>query len=131
MNDCFVWITNDYRVNISSIFSLQKIECTNNEQINNWSKKYNDFISVPENFVELEVDDDVYWSPVSGTHVPDEYIETYAKKFNDYVESQIGPKPQNTYKYVIITNTGVKINISKNKFDEINKIIDEKTKDKN
>lgn len=131
MNDCFVWINNEYRVNISSIFSLQKIECKNDEALNNWSQKYNEFVSVPENFIELEVDDDVYWSPISGTSIPDEYIETYAEKFNDYVESQIGPKPQTTYKYVIITNTGIKINISKNKFNEINKIIDEKTKDKN
>lgn len=131
MNDCFVWINNDYRVNISSIFSLQRIESTDNEQLNNWSKKYNEFISVPENFIELEVDNGVYWSPINGAKMPDEYVEIYAEKFNDYVESQIGPRPQNTYKYVIITNTGVKVNISKNKFDEINKIIDEKTKDKN
>ena len=99
-------------------------------EVDDYVIKYNEFISVPENFIELEIDNGVYWSPITGEKMPDEYVEIYAEKFNDYVESQIGPRPQNSYKYVIITNTGVKVNISKNKFDEINKIIDEKTKDK-
>ena len=60
-----------------------------------------------------------------------EKIEKYAAELKNKIDEAIGPEPpEYIYKYVIITHTGMKINVSQDKYDLINSIIDKIQKEK-
>jgi len=123
----FVWITPNYRVNIDSIFSLQKIN--NENDIIKWNNLYDQIISNPDNYPDLPIGDNKTWNPVSNVKVSDEEVEKYAEAFEIWIRQQIGPKPTLTNTCTIILSTGVKVTINEEKYNEINKIIDKITKD--
>lgn len=118
----FIWITDDYRINVDAIFSLQKIN--NDNELSQWKNKYNNFINNLESYPELQVSSEMLWTPTSGIKVDDEYINKYAEQFEIWAESQIGSKPKCIEQYILILCTGVKIIITKDKYEEINKVID-------
>lgn len=119
----FVWLTDNYRVNIESIFSLEH-QYIKNPKYNEWKLKYENLLnSYKSQLIPLKKDDGEFLKLTSNSTKED--IELYAQLIADEIYDKIGETPDeyNDY-YQIILSTGLKIGITKDKFDIINKIID-------
>lgn len=115
----FIWLTNNYRVNLESIFSLERKYIPNNNEIAEWYNNYNasknDILTNGIHFGEFnfEVKD------------PDNLTDDEQKFIHNYIIDIIGETPDKyIIEYYIILSTGLKMQISKDKFDIINETID-------
>lgn len=126
----FVWITPTYRVNIESIFSLQEESKTENPDYIVWQNAYNEYLkTVQRELPPLEIDGELF-DPTNESDADSSKIQKYAveleKKINETISETIGDQPPKYIcKYVIITHTGMKINVSQDKYELINNTIDE------
>lgn len=127
----FVWITPTYRVNVESIFSLQKESKMENPDYSVWQNTYNEYVeTIQRELPPLEIDGEMF-DPKDENKATKEKIEKYAAELKNKIDEAIGPEPpEYIYKYVIITHTGMKINVSQDKYDLINAIIDKIQKEK-
>ena len=140
MKTKFVWINGIYRVNINAIFSLEKRAKDNTSEYNRWKEEYDYYMNlydeqeieiwdndIDENTKEIEdefaVEPKKYFPPTDPT--PEEKLQWDEFKKN-YIYTVIGDPPDFwTYEYWIILSTGLKVEIAKDKFEYINKVIDE------
>ena len=115
----FVKITDDYIVNIENIFSLERriIE----EEKEKYAKDLID--SIIKDWPVFDCDGEMY-SPKNDDN-PEEnpLCNIYFKKMEDFINEKIQKKKKKIYKYYIILCTGVTVQLSKSKFDEIMKKI--------
>lgn len=127
----FVWITPTYRVNIESIFSLQKESKMENPDYSAWQNTYDEYVeTIQRELPPLEIDGEMF-DPKNENEATKEKVEKYAAELKNKIDEELGPEPpEYIYKYVIITHTGMKINVSQDKYDLINSIIDKIQKEK-
>jgi len=142
MKTKFVWINDIYRVNINAIFSLEKRAKDNSEIYNRWWEDYNYYMNLYDE-QEIEIWDDRYNS-IDITDETNETIDKFPIRYSapinptseektkwdefkkKYIYTIIGKCPEFwTYEYWIILSTGLKVEIAKDKFEYINKVIDE------
>lgn len=127
----FVWITPTYRVNIESIFSLQRDSKMENPDYLVWQNTYDEYVkTIQRELPPLEIDGEMF-DPKDENEATEEKIEKYATELKKKIDEALGPEPpEYVYKYVIITHTGMKINVSQDKYELINSIIDKIQKEK-
>ena len=127
----FVWITPTYRVNVESIFSLQKESKMENPDYSVWQNTYDEYVeTIKRELPPLEIDGEMF-DPKNENEATKEKVEKYAAELKNKIDEELGPEPpEYIYKYVIITHTGMKINVSQDKYDLINSIIDKIQKEK-
>lgn len=127
----FVWITPTYRVNIESIFSLQRDSKMENPDYLVWQNTYDEYVkTIQRELPPLEIDGEMF-DPKDENEATEEKIEKYAIELKKKIDEALGPEPpEYVYKYVIITHTGMKINVSQDKYELINSIIDKIQKEK-
>ena len=111
----FIWLTENYRVNIDSIFSLERKYIENIEAVKAWYDSYqtwkDDIIvhGIHTDTIDIDIDD----------------IDNNHQIIDSYIKNMIGECPLGyTIEYYIILSTGVKVNISEDKFNVINEAID-------
>ena len=121
----FVWINENYRVNIESIFSLER-RYVLNEDFKIWAQQYEQLIEEYKTNLPPIKDEEGIVHKVSNNSSQED-IQLYSKLIKDEIYDKIGEQPNEyNYTYCIILSTGVKVNISQDKYEEINKIIDSK-----
>lgn len=127
----FVWITPTYRVNIESIFSLQRDSKMENPDYLVWQNTYDEYVkTIQRELPPLEIDGEMF-DPKDENEATEEKIEKYAIELKKKIDEALGPEPpEYVYKYVIITHTGMKVNVSQDKYELINSIIDKIQKEK-
>lgn len=127
----FVWITPTYRVNIESIFSLQRDSKMENPDYLVWQNTYDEYVkTIQRELPPLEIDGEMV-DPKDENNVTEEKIEKYAIELKKKIDETLGPEPPKyVYKYTIITHTGMKVNVSQDKYELINSIIDKIQKEK-
>lgn len=127
----FVWITPTYRVNIESIFSLQRDSKMENPDYLVWQNTYDEYVkTIQRELPPLEIDGEMF-DPKDENEATEEKIEKYAVELKKKIDEALGPEPpEYVYKYVIITHTGMKVNVSQDKYELINSIIDKIQKEK-
>lgn len=127
----FVWITPTYRVNIESIFSLQRDSKMENPDYLVWQNTYDEYVkTIQRELPPLEIDGEMV-DPKDENNVTEEKIEKYAIELKKKIDETLGPEPPKyVYKYAIITHTGMKVNVSQDKYELINSIIDKIQKEK-
>ena len=119
----FVWITENYRVNIESIFSMEH-RVFNNPRYGEWKNNYEKLLNSYEtSMIPLKKEDGTFLE--INKFSPPEDIKLYAELITNEIFDKIGPTPDEyTDSYIIILSTGLKIEIVKDKFEAINKMID-------
>jgi hypothetical protein len=123
----FVWITENYRVNIESIFSLEH-QINESDEYINWKNNYQNLTEEYKKTFKPIIDDDGNIVTIDNNSSKEE-IYNYSKLIIKEVLKIIGNPPERYSEiYVVILQTGLKIIISKDKFEEINKIIDKNMK---
>lgn len=127
----FIWITPTYRVNIESIFSLQRDSKMENPDYLVWQNTYDEYVkTIQRELPPLEIDGEMF-DPKDENEATEEKIEKYAVELKKKIDETLGPEPpEYVYKYVIITHTGMKVNVSQDKYELINSIIDKIQKEK-
>lgn len=114
MTSKFVWITDDYRVNVDSIFSLQRIKKDETDDHAIWQDKHDIMIAN----IEDEYKDILTDETKSEKEKTDQIVKDICE--------DLGPEPEKwEYEYVVITQTGLKITITKDKYDLLNHTIDD------
>lgn len=112
----FVYITENYRVNLECIFSLEKREILNpqyTQYINNYEKAIED----------MKQSDNIETLVKNQLENIDE--DTIVKDLYKLLREKIGEQPeQYLYEYNIILSTGTKVQVSKSKYEYINNAID-------
>ncbi len=112
----FVYITENYRVNLECIFSLEKREILNpqyTQYINNYEKAIED----------MKQSDNIATLVKNQLENIDE--DTIVKDLYKLLREKIGEQPeQYLYEYNIILSTGTKVQVSKSKYEYINDAID-------
>ena len=115
----FVWLTDNYRVNLESIFSLEQKYIDNSESVIAWKNSYNDWqteiytYGIHNDNIDLDITD------------IDNISDDNKLIIDNYIKGMLGECP-NIYKteYYIILSTGVKLQIAQDKFFKINEAID-------
>jgi len=120
----FVWLTDNYRVNIESIFSLEHQHSKNQKYIE-WKNNYEKLLaSYKSSLMPLKTEDGKFLE-INGSSSPEE-IELYAQLITNEIYEKIGPTPEEYIDYYqIILSTGLKVGIAQDKFEAINKKIDQ------
>ena len=123
----FIWLTKNYRINIESIFSLEK-QYIVNPLLKEWVDKYSQLLeSYKKNLPPLPDDNGQFHQLTNESNEED--IKLYSELISEAIYDKIGEKPDEyVIKYVVILSTGIKINIPEDKYNEINKIIDKNDK---
>jgi len=123
----FIWITENYRVNIDSIFSLEK-RVVKSSEWSNWKTQYNNIVNEYQQSFAPLIDEDNNIIELNHNSNQED-IEKYSKLLMNKIIERIGNPPEEyTETYILILQTGLKVNITKDKFEAINKIIDENLK---
>jgi len=123
----FVWITENYRVNVDSIFSLEK-RVVKSSEWSNWKTQYNDIVNEYQQSFAPLIDEDNNIIELNNASSQED-IEKYSKLLMNKIIERIGNPPEEYVETcILILQTGLKINITKDKFEAINKIIDENLK---
>ena len=128
MKPTFVWITENYRVNINAIFSLEKRGKDNSAAYNTWLQGYqNNLEYFSENPIEVWDDENETMIKYDANYdfSNNDQFENYDEfKVRYIVDNIMGPEPPLwTYEYWIILSTGIKMQIAQDKFEHINDII--------
>jgi hypothetical protein len=121
----FVWVTNSYRINIDSIFSLQRVKVSDNPAYKKWENDYIQISTdiVPDDATVVEIDSEKY--TMSDINNDDKLLDKFHKILDAQIIEKIGNEPDPyLYEYYCITCDGVKIQLNKGKYDLINDIID-------
>ena len=124
----FINITPNLTINIDSIYSIEQVEIDNTPIINDWIASRDEIIQefIKENKgYEFEFGDGIKYliKEDINDYTKEEY-DTLMEYVIDLVVRKIGVCPeQKSYNYVVILSTGVKVNISKKRFEEIKKCI--------
>ena len=114
----FVWVTDNYRVNLDAIFSLECRYIPDNSAVDEWNKIYERWLNDIKEY---------------GLHTDDLDIDTTEgisdiefDQIDDYILQMIGecPKASYTVEYHIILSTGVTMQIAEDKFNKICEVID-------
>lgn len=115
----FVWLTDNYRVNLESIFSMEKKYVSDYTNIDNWNSAYDNwFNDIIENGIH---EDDGINKDFDKENISDDDY----KFIIDYIKTIIGECPDPyIIEYCIILSTGVKLNIAEDKFLKIQEAID-------
>lgn len=113
----FIWITPNYRVNIDSIFSMERRESDKpSQEYKEWLNKYEEFLTGINN------DNSKFLEYIKGydnvNHLSTEDI------IKEYAILNIGNPPELEYTYWLILCTGITVKLGKDKFEAINRIID-------
>lgn len=114
----FVELVSGYIVNIDAIYSLQVVTTSNKNALDNWENEYLNIKNwYTTNLPEIEYEG----QQLSIDNFDDtETFEKYAKAIHQEIIDRIGDRPDEYfYEYIVITQTGVKITINKEKFDLI------------
>ena len=123
----FVWITENYRVNIDSIFSLENRKIESSE-FKRWTAEYNDIVKEYQETLSPLIDEDDNIIELNNESSQED-IEKYSKLLMKKIIERIGNPPEEFIEScTLILQTGLKVNITKDKYDAINKIIDENLK---
>lgn len=127
----FIWITPTYRVNVSSIFSLQRESKVENPEYIVWKTNYDEYMkTIQRELPPMEVDGELF-DPKDEETVSEEKLDKYAQILKEKLVESLGKEPPEfIYKYAIVTHTGMKIYVSEDKYEKINKIIDDIQKEK-
>ena len=117
----FYWVTDNYRVNLESIFSLEKKYVDNSSAIKDWENAFQYWIDeIKENGLHT-MDYDIEILDESNINQEDANI------IYQYIIGNIGEKPkENEIEYYIILSTGIKVQLSEDKYQKINELIDQK-----
>ena len=96
-----------------------------------WQNTYDEYVeTIQRELPPLEIDGEMF-DPKNENEATKEKVEKYAIELKNKIDEELGPEPpEYIYKYVIITHTGMKINVSQDKYDLINSIIDKIQKEK-
>ena len=119
-----VKINDNLKINIEQIYSLEK---TNNKKdIDNWDKRYKYYIDLySKDPITLPISDNKVFAPEFGKENNPEDLKLYADALNNHIISILGIKPAYIENYYIILITGLKINISKNIYNKIDKYLEQ------
>lgn len=110
----FVWLNDSYRVNIDSIFSLQRIKRDESDEHARWQEAYD--------IITGNIQDEFHDVLEDPTKTDQQKIDEVTLE----IKKLVGPEPDKwDYEYIVITQTGLKISITKDKYDLLNKIIDD------
>ena len=117
----FYWITDNYRVNLESIFSLEKKYVDNSSAIKDWENAFQYWIDEIKEKGLHTMDYDIEILDDSNINQEDANI------IYQYIISNIGEKPKEyEIEYYIILSTGIKVQLSEDKYQKINELIDQK-----
>ena len=96
-----------------------------------WQNTYDEYVkTIQRELPPLEIDGEMF-DPKDENEATEEKIEKYAIELKKKIDEALGPEPpEYVYKYVIITHTGMKVNVSQDKYELINSIIDKIQKEK-
>ena len=116
----FIELSPGYIVNIDSIFSLQDHEVKDERSASEWQRNYDELRAwYLKELPEIEYEGETLTASDNK-----EALEKYAKGVHSQIISQIGnPEDSITHEYIIILLTGVKLLITKEKFELINNYI--------
>lgn len=127
----FVNISDDYKVNLDAIFSIERRIIPNREECENYNAKLEQISEeITANPPWLECNGETY-NPVHDTNAKENPLyEIYSQELKKYLYSQIGEQPPlYKYEYYIIMSTGVKLQISQTKYDAIIECINRNQKE--
>lgn len=117
----FYWVTDNYRVNLESIFSLEKKYVDNSSAIKDWENAFQYWIDEIKEKGLHTMDYDIEILDDSNINQEDANI------IYQYIISNIGEKPKEyEIEYYIILSTGIKVQLSEDKYQKINELIDQK-----
>ena len=117
----FVWITNRYRVNLNNIFSLENRRVENTNAITEWDNKFNELL---DQYIKNGIHDEITGVDIDFDidNITEEQINFIA---NYIKENNIGNQPpQYVDEYYVILSTGLTVQLPQDKFELINKHID-------
>ena len=120
----FIKLTNNYRINIESIFSLEH-QYLKNKEYDEWKSNYDNLLDAyQKSLIPLKKENGELLKISENSSEED--IKEYAQLIAEEIYDKIGEEPEK-YKdnYQIILSTGLKISISKDKFDAINNALNE------
>lgn len=122
MDNSFVWLTDNYCVNISSIFSLEK-QLRINDEFKKWVNDYDKLLNEYKTLMPPLTDDNGIIHELTNESTQED-IYLYSELIKDKIYDKIGEEPDEyEYKYIVILSTGVKVSITEDKFDIICKYI--------
>jgi len=118
-----VKLNDNVRINIEFIYSLERED--NQFEIDLWYNEYNKYI---QTFAEdpplLAIDDKQVFQPKYGEENDPHLLELYKNALNEHILSIVGDKPKYKEKFIVILNTGLKINVSKNIYNLLEQYLD-------
>ena len=113
----FFWITDKYRININCIFSLEDKETNNTNDYRDWIASYEECLD------NIKSDEEILKTIISD--LKDDSQSVVEEALNKYIYSKIGEPPEESiHEYSVILTNGVRVKISKYKYDKINELID-------
>ena len=117
----FYWVTDNYRVNLENIFSLEKKYVDNSSAIKDWENAFQYWIDEIKEKGLHTMDHDIEILDDSNINQEDANI------IYQYIIGNIGEKPKEyEIEYYIILSTGIKVQLSEDKYQKINELIDQK-----
>ena len=116
-------INDNLKINVEIIYSLEKH--TNKSEIDEWTNEYNNNLNLfAEDPPLLAIEENRLFKPEYGKVNNENDLELYKYALNNYILELIGNKPEYVEKYIVILNTGLKINVDKNIYDKINNYLE-------
>ena len=118
-----VKINDNLKINIEQIYSLERKD--NKYDIENWEYSYKNHLEYyTKNPITLQISDNKIFKPEFGSENNEEDLSLYAEALNNHIIDIIGEKPSFIENFYIILITGLKINISKDIYDKVDKYLD-------
>ena len=118
-----IQLSDNIKINIEAIYSLEKHN--NQNELDEWENEYQNYIEqCTKDPPLLPITDDEVWRPIFGETCDEEKMKLYGESLSVYINSMIGECPILKENYIIILNTGLKINIDKFIYDKINNYLE-------
>jgi len=115
-------INDNLKINIENLYSLEKT--SNQNEINIWEESYKELINeYAKDPPMLIIGEEDFYKPEYGENIDNEKLSKYTNALNKHIVEIIGEKPIYTETYLIILNTGLKVNVDESIYNKINKCL--------
>lgn len=118
-----IQVNKDLKINVELLYSLERKD--NQYEIDEWDSAYQkqmDEFSKNPPLLPIDVDE-LFQPKFDGTDDNDKLIN-WGEALNAYIVSIIGDKPIYKEKFIVILATGLKVNINKAIYEQINNYLE-------
>lgn len=116
----FVWLTEDYCVNMSNVFSMQRVRIEQDGLVEKYKEDYERLIKYfSETRPPLLYGDDLEEVEINESSSQED-IKKYSLAVESAIMNELGPMPEPyKYEHIIILATGVKVQVTPDKYEMI------------